>query len=253
MVTGLDVFKDRLGAHSDGYVMIGGTACSLLMEREGIPFRATRDLDMVVVVERMTREFAEDLWAFLREGGYRNLQQRLGDDTVQLYRFDHPATEEFPVMLELFCRAPLPLMPRTDGATITPLPLDDELSSLSAILLDPEAYGFVTSGSLLVDGISVLSATHLIALKAQAWVDLKERKDAGEKVDSTAVRKHPKDIARLAAVLLPESKIELPRKLKEDLTTFVSTDHGLAGEPLKAAALTEPELHALLRDVFQIG
>lgn len=252
MVAGLDIFKDRLGVHSDSYVMVGGTACSLLMEREGIPFRATRDLDMVVVVERMTPEFAEDLWAFLREGGYRNLQQGSGDGAVQLYRFDHPQTKGFPVMLELFCRAPLQ-MPRDDGTTIVPLPLDGELSSLSAILLDSEVYHFVINGSLLVDGIRVLDATHLIAMKAQAWLDLKQRKEAGEKVDSRAVKKHPKDIARLAAVLLPESRIELPGKLAEDLAVFTSTDHGLAGEPLKAAALSEPELHTLLREIYQLG
>jgi len=154
-------------------------------------------------------------------------------------------------MLELFCRAPL-MMTVEDGAMIVPLPLDGELSSLSAILLDPEAYEFVIGGSEVVDGIRVLNATHLIALKAQAWADLKRRKEAGEKVDSRAVKKHPKDIARLAALLLPESRIELPKSLAKDLATFTSANHRLEGEPLKAAALTEPELHALLREVFRI-
>ena len=33
--------------------------------------RATHDIDMIVVVEKMTTDFAEHFWQFIREGGYR--------------------------------------------------------------------------------------------------------------------------------------------------------------------------------------
>ena len=35
----------------DQYVIIGGTACDLIMENEELPFRATKDIDIVLIVE----------------------------------------------------------------------------------------------------------------------------------------------------------------------------------------------------------
>lgn len=32
----------------DQYVIIGGTACDLIMENEELPFRATKDIDIVL-------------------------------------------------------------------------------------------------------------------------------------------------------------------------------------------------------------
>ena len=46
-------------AFNDRYVLIGGTACDLLMSDAGLAFRATRDLDIVLCLEALDREFAE--------------------------------------------------------------------------------------------------------------------------------------------------------------------------------------------------
>lgn len=35
-------------------------------------FRATRDLDMVLIVEALTPEFGEKFWKFIVDGKYRN-------------------------------------------------------------------------------------------------------------------------------------------------------------------------------------
>ena len=35
MVNGLDKFREKFSKFSDGYAIIGGTACSVIMEHEG--------------------------------------------------------------------------------------------------------------------------------------------------------------------------------------------------------------------------
>lgn len=51
MVRGIDSFRDWFRGYEDQYVIIGGTACDLLMTEEGLDFRATKDIDLVLIVE----------------------------------------------------------------------------------------------------------------------------------------------------------------------------------------------------------
>ena len=73
---------------------------------------------------------------------------------------------------------------------MTPLPIDEDISSLSAILLDDDYYEFLKQGKVTVDGVTVLDAAYLIPFKAKAWMDLIDRKAAGEHVDSKNIKKH---------------------------------------------------------------
>ena len=68
MVRGLDLFIEHCKEFSDQYVLIGGAACDLALEEMGVGFRATRDLDIVLCAEALTRSFVEALWAFIRAG-----------------------------------------------------------------------------------------------------------------------------------------------------------------------------------------
>lgn len=43
MVSGFTKFKERFQGFENQYVIIGGTACDLIMENEELPFRATKD------------------------------------------------------------------------------------------------------------------------------------------------------------------------------------------------------------------
>jgi hypothetical protein len=61
------------------------------------------------------------------------------------YRFQKPADERYPVMLELFCRAPEGIA-LAAGSHLVPIPIDEAVASLSAILLDDDYYGFIMSG-----------------------------------------------------------------------------------------------------------
>ena len=57
MVKGIEVFRKHFAGYEDKYVLIGGTACDLLFQKNGLPFRATRDLDIILVAEALTPEF----------------------------------------------------------------------------------------------------------------------------------------------------------------------------------------------------
>ena len=63
----------------------------------------------------------------------------------QFYRFTKPADGTFPYMLELFSRKPDALS-IADESHLTPIPTDQEVASLSAILLDDGYYSFITQG-----------------------------------------------------------------------------------------------------------
>ena len=45
--------------------------CNLLMDEVGLPFHQTVDIDMVLIVEDLTLEFAKAFWDFIQAGEYR--------------------------------------------------------------------------------------------------------------------------------------------------------------------------------------
>lgn len=51
---GLEHFKTWFADYQDKYILIGGTAASLVMEDVGLQFRATKDLDLVLTVELLS-------------------------------------------------------------------------------------------------------------------------------------------------------------------------------------------------------
>ena len=72
MVKGLDTFQKYFADYEEQYVLIGGAACDILFESNEVNFRATRDLDMVLIIEALTPEFGEKFWKFIVDGKYRN-------------------------------------------------------------------------------------------------------------------------------------------------------------------------------------
>ena len=211
MVTGINSFKERFKDMDNQYAIIGGTACDLLMSEIGEDFRATKDLDIVLIVESLTAEFGRRFWEYIVDAGYEHRNKSTGEP--QFYRFSHPVSSEYPFMIEIFSRKPDNLnLP--ENAVLTPLPLDEELSSLSAILLDDNYYDFIKSGIIQIDGIAILDALHLIPLKAKAWADLSEKKAADENsVDSKDIKKHKNDIYRLTSLLTPEMQITVSQEI----------------------------------------
>ena len=167
----------------------------------------------------------------------------------QFYRFDKPEDDTYPKMIELFCRNDFELREMTG---ITPIHIDDSVSSLSAILLDDEYYQALLDGRVVRNGLSVLRPEYLILFKAKAFLDLKERKDNGESVDSSDIKKHKKDILRITAELVLESISELPATVKADIDAFIGT---LEQEPfdsnsLKSYGLKNDDVIEVLHRIF---
>lgn len=101
--------------------------------------------------------------------------------------FKTPADgSHFPVMLELFCRTPDGIV-LVEGSHLTPIPLDEAVASLSAILLDDEYTHSSWLAARSLNGLPWVGEDRLIPLKASAWLDLSARQMKGEAVDSRRV------------------------------------------------------------------
>lgn len=218
MVAGVDRFRAHFSGHEHQYVLIGGAACELIMEEAGLDFRATKDLDIVLIVEALDPSFSETFMAFVDAGGYE-IRQRSEGERI-LYRFAKPTTNGYPAMLELFSNVPdgFELAP---GSQLTPIPIAEEAASLSAILLNADYYAYLKEMGRSVDGIPVLDEAGLIPFKARAWVDLSRRRAEGEDVDEKNVKKHRNDVARLLQLLGAEATFGLPETIKADMQAFV--------------------------------
>jgi len=82
MVRGLDLFRDYFKDYTDKYILIGGTACDLAMASMGLNFRATKDLDIILILEALDVEFVNAFWAFIKEGRYKNRQKKYRQEAV---------------------------------------------------------------------------------------------------------------------------------------------------------------------------
>ena len=194
MVKGLDTFQKYFADYEEQYVLIGGAACDILFESNEVNFRATRDLDMVLIVEALTPEFGEKF----------------------------------------------------------PIHIDDEVSSLSAVLLNDDYYKALLNGKEVRNGLSVLRPEYIILFKAKAYLDLKKQKDLGEKVDSSDIKKHKKDVLRIASELMLEKVEELPIAVDADIHSFIDL---LEQEPfdqnsLKRFGLKNEDVVEVLKQVF---
>lgn len=249
MVNGLDRFKAHFANYQDRYVLIGGTASSLSLEEFGVDFRVTKDLDIVLCVEALDRAFAEAFWAFIKAGAYENRQKSTGKRLF--YRFYAPKQPGFPEMLELFARVP-DALDLKEGAELTPVPVDDDVSSLSAILMNDDYYAFVMARRTVIHGLAVIKADALIPLKARAFVDLTERKARGETVDSKNIKKHKNDILRLFAVLERDQIITLPESVREDLKKALTliAPEVIDLKPLGIAGIKLPDVLNELARIF---
>lgn len=255
MVEGLARFRDHFKGLEDCYVLIGGAACELWMRESGLEFRTTQDLDLVVLVEALRPEFFARFWRFVGDGKYESPQR--SDRRPEFYRFRKPDVMGYPFMIELLSRNELDL---PDGIHLTPIPADEDISSLSAILLDDSYYAYVVKTKQLVEGVPIVPAWCLIPLKARAYLDLRKRREDGDKtVRSRDIKKHRYDVFRLYRTLAPADRYELPDLLKADLEHFLALLPANSDEwtdvitAVGAADILPPgEILTQLKDIFQL-
>lgn len=224
MVRGLEIFRQHFKEFTDNYIIIGGTACDIVINNVGLTPRATKDIDIILVIEALSPEFATHFWEFIKQGNYEVKEK--SEEDRKYYRFQKPQVEEFPFQIELFSRIP-DLLDLEEQAHLTPIPVDTEISSLSAILMDDDYYNFTIKHSQLDNGIHLANTEALIVLKAKAFLDYKTRKENGEKIDERQLRKHKMDVFRLLLLLTPEDNFTIPTSVKADIANFteaVKTD-----------------------------
>ena len=240
-IKGLSKFKEFFEKYDNNYILIGGTACAIIFDEIGEEFRSTKDLDIVLIMENINDEFGRDLWDFIKCAGYEveSGQKRC------FYRFSKPKNSDFPHMIELFSRNQTFSLP--EGVHLLPVHISDEVSSLSAILLNDDYYQLMINGKRLIDGFSVLDERYLIPFKAKAWCELIERKKQGEEGQSRHIKKHCRDIANLVSLLPATTRVEITGMVKEDMQKFA--DDLLTSEFVPQTIDCE-RLHKVLKEIY---
>ncbi len=250
MVRGIESFRKWFQGYEEQYAIIGGTACDLLMANEGLDFRATKDIDLVLIIEAVDAAFGSRFWEYVTVAGYEHRNKSTGEP--QFYRFTDPQLKEYPAMIELFTRKPDAIV-LSEDAVLSPIPMEEDISSLSAILLDDDYYEFLRCGRIQVSGVTVLDAPYLIPFKAKAWIDLSGRKAEGEQVDSRNIRKHKNDVFRLTELLDRDmgSFPHMPDAIKADMKEF--TEHMLLENvDLKQIGICDKTKGAILEELRAI-
>lgn len=215
---GIGIFKEYFSEYTDHYILIGGAACSIILNEIGVDFRITKDLDMVLIDENMNEAFARRVWEFIKTGNYEQREQ--SEKKSELYRFLKPLNTDFPYMIEIFSRKPS-RFDLAEGSHLVPMHLVDEVSSLSAILLEDEYYHFMLAGKKIIDDVSIIDEYHLIPFKAKAWVELSERRSHGEVGLSKHIKKHRNDIFQMFSIMDLDRKVVLTGIVRRDMEKFL--------------------------------
>ena len=218
MVKGLQTFRDHFGDYADCFVVIGGVACDEWFGSQGLEFRATQDVDMVLLVDGRRADYLKHFWSFVSDHGYEASGRRDGSSTH--YRFVKPRSGDVPGMIELFAAAEIDFDLR-EGQRIIPIAGEGSIPSLSAILMDPDYFELIRTSAEVREGLPIAGVGALIPLKARAYLDMSERKHGGEPVDSGDLRKHRNDVFLLAATLPGEPGLHLPESVRSDLSDFL--------------------------------
>lgn len=207
MVRGLDIFKKYFEQYPENYVIIGGTACDIIIDEAGFVPRATKDIDIILVVEALNSAFVKQFWQFINDGKYQRREK--SNDEREYYRFIKPDNKDFPHQIELFSRIPDVIVLEGD-AHLTPIPVDDDY------------YHYIIEHSQIEDGLHHVNIEALICLKAKAFLEINERIEKGSKEDAKQLRKHKADVFRLTVMFTPESIFELPETIQDHVNQFAA-------------------------------
>lgn len=219
MVGGLDKFRETFAQFTDNFVIIGGTACDEVLSGTIMHPRPTMDIDIIVIVENMTVEFATTFWRFIAEGGYRPGVRKNNDNTPRyvLYSFDNGMIG-YPMKIELLSRHNELF---TKAARTEPLPINGEVSSLSAIILDEPYYNLTVRNSFISNGLRYAAPVALAALKARAYLNLLAERKKGHHVNSKDILKHRNDVLKLTATMTPGEITETHQEVIDTINEFV--------------------------------
>ena len=223
MVVGLDKFKEAFADFKDNYVIIGGTACDIVLSDTDMRPRATDDIDMILIVEKMTKEYGDAFWQFIKDGEYKAGKREKDDKapTYTLYRFT-TEKEGYPVKIELLSHHS-DILGEPSGFHIEPIPLSEDLSSLSAIMMDDDNYELTVANSAEQDGVRIATPTTLICLKARAYLNLLNDRANGKHVNSKDIKKHKTDVLKLIATASIPEPVVVPQSVYDSVMEYAAS------------------------------
>ncbi len=157
----------------------------------------------------------------------------------------------------MFARNP-DLLDLEKETKLTPIPTDEDLSSLSAILMNDDYYNFTLKNSKVENNLHMASIETLICLKAKAFLDLTKRKEDGENIDNGNIKKHKNDVIRLAVMLSEDDSLTLPRSIYADMKEFMNAfeseppDYKMIGRNIGISAINGKRIIEQLKLKFSL-
>lgn len=100
------------------------------------------------------------------------------------------------------------------------MPIDGEVSSLSAIILDEPYYQLTVNNSFVSNGLRYASPAALAALKARAYLNLLAEKESGHHVNTKDILKHRNDVLKLVATMVPGENTEVNQEVIDTVNEF---------------------------------
>ena len=138
-----------------------------------------------------------------------------------LYSFDTPQTSGYPVQIELLSHHS-DLLGEPLEHYLEPIPFEEGVSSLSAIILSDDLYTIATTNSELMEGVRVASSIALICLKIKAYRNLLTDKDSGKHVNTKNIKKHRNDVLKLVATTPLSEPQVVSESMLEDIDWYIS-------------------------------
>ncbi|MCE1543068.1 hypothetical protein LWU70_20365 [Enterobacter hormaechei] len=214
-----DFLSNYMSDYRDDYILIGGNACALNFNNMGVDFRATVDLDVVLVIDSDNQKFYEHLRNYLSEHDYVGKTYNGSNTGGSSYRFVLPEVKKkdgLPEQIELFSRKPNYFDASAEKPHITPIHIDGNISNLSAILLDDDIYDFIRNSKIIINDVSTVNLECLIGLKSIAWHANQDLYDQGIVKELVTVWKHASDIISIVGVI-EDLTYSYPRVIFESL------------------------------------
>ena len=103
-----------------------------------------------------------------------------------------------------------------------------------------------------IDEIMLADHRVIIPLKVRAYLDLKSRKENGEMIKSTDIKKHKNDVYRLSRLLVNEKLENVPEVIRRDMALFNMdlTENDQILRQIGITELTVEEIKTILSLVY---
>ena len=240
IVSGIQQFERAFAPFSDSFIVIGGSACRAVLSGGPIQPRRTRDIDMVLVLENVGKDFISAFWKFIKEGGYKFASRKNAEGEVKYVFYSFVGgSDGYPSQIEILSK-PVGGIGQPADYHIEYIEIDEDYSHLSAIILDPDYYAYLTTHYVIREGIRYASPDSLICLKTLAYMNLSAERAAGKQVNSDDLKKHRRDVMMAVASLDPTEVFEVSAHIKEVLISF-------------AQAIAEPEVSQSITASLGVG